>query len=192
MAWPQPLEQLSVESRRSWSANPCPSGSSTCPQGCTYAQVPTGIYCLRRGVQRRGQGENVRARYVLPLPALTNYTHNLIIGMDYKDFENLTSQLTNGSKAGSNSTNPPVTYVPLSFAYTSFLSDPHGVTQFSSGLNMAFRGLISDEIRRPKPVRCERGLPISHRQRAADPGPVCGDQIVCQSGWPGFRCSAHQ
>jgi hemolysin activation/secretion protein len=88
-----------------------------------------------------GNGHMFGLRYVLPLPGFTNYTHNLIIGLDYKDFQNSTLQL--GGK--SSGVTPPVTYFPLSFMYTSYLADPRGVTQFSTGLNMAFRGLISDE-----------------------------------------------
>ena len=132
-------------------------------------------------------------RYVLPLPAFTNYSHNLIIGLDYKDFQNLTSQLTNTPSTSSNAQNPPVTYVPLSFVYTSFLTDPRGMTQFNTGLNMAFRGLISDETAFAQNRYDARGdYLICHGWRTADAGPVCRDQIVCQSGRPGFRCSAHQ
>lgn len=92
-----------------------------------------------------GNGHQFGMRYVLPLPAVTNYSQNIILGVDYKDFRNLPLQLTKSSSSKSSGENPPVTYFPLSFAYSSYLSDPHGVTQFSTGLNMAFRGLISDE-----------------------------------------------
>ena len=122
------------------------------PWAPTHTILFSGIWnssnsAFGEGFSAIGKGKMFGTRYVLPLPALTNYTHNLIIGLDYKDFENLTSQLTNPSKANNNANaeNPPVTYVPLSLAYTSFLTDPRGVTQFNAGLNMAFRGLISDE-----------------------------------------------
>ena len=120
------------------------------PWAVTHTILFSGIWnssntAFGEGFTAVGKGQMFGARYVLPLPALTNYTHNLIVGVDYKDFQNLTSELTNTPSSSSNGANPPVTYVPLSFAYTSFLTDPHGVTQFSSGLNMAFRGLISNE-----------------------------------------------
>ena len=93
-----------------------------------------------------GNGHMFGLRYVLPLPGFTNYSHNLIVGVDYKDFQNISLRNSaNTPSANSNGENPPVTYFPLSFVYTSFLTDPHGVTQFSAGLNMAFRGLISNE-----------------------------------------------
>ncbi|MGO9312936.1 MAG: ShlB/FhaC/HecB family hemolysin secretion/activation protein [Syntrophobacteraceae bacterium] len=97
------------------------------------------------GFSAVGKGNMVGLRYVLPLPALTSYSQNLIIGVDYKDFQNLTSQLTNTPSTNSSGENPQVIYFPLSFAYTSFLTDPRGVTQFSTGLNMAVRGLISND-----------------------------------------------
>jgi hemolysin activation/secretion protein len=84
-------------------------------------------------------------RYVLPLPGFTGFTQNIVIGLDYKEFQNISLALTNTPSTQSNGANPPVTYFPLSFLYTSYLIDPHGMTQFNAGLNMAFRDLISNE-----------------------------------------------
>jgi hemolysin activation/secretion protein len=97
------------------------------------------------GFSTIGKGHMFGLRYVVPLPGFTNYSQNLIAGLDYKDFQNISLELAKTSSAKSNSENSAVTYFPLSFVYTSFLSDPRGVTQFSGGLNMAFRGLISNE-----------------------------------------------
>jgi len=97
------------------------------------------------GFNTVGNGHMFGLRYVVPLPGFTNYSQNLIAGLDYKDFRNITLEFAKSPSAQSNGENPPVTYFPLSFVYTSFLTDPRGVTQFSAGLNMAFRGLISDE-----------------------------------------------
>ncbi|MGO9018927.1 MAG: ShlB/FhaC/HecB family hemolysin secretion/activation protein [Syntrophobacteraceae bacterium] len=97
------------------------------------------------GFSTVGNGHMFGLRYVMPLPGFTDYTHNLILGVDYKDFQNVNVQLANVPSSKSNGENPPVTYFPLSFVYTSFLTDPRGMTQFSAGLNMAFRGLISEE-----------------------------------------------
>ncbi len=88
-----------------------------------------------------GKGHVFGTRDVLPLPGFPNYSQNLIAGVDYKEFQNNTLELQ-GKSSGNF---PPVTYVPLSLVYTSFLTDPRGVTQFTTGLNMAFRGLISNE-----------------------------------------------
>ena len=35
--------------------------------------------------------------------------------------------------------------MPLSFSYSSVLQDGEGMTQFSAGLNLSFRGLVSDQ-----------------------------------------------
>ncbi len=96
------------------------------------------------GFSTVGNGHQFGLRYVSPLPGFTNYSHNLIVGVDYKDFQNVNLQLAN-TPSSQNGENPPVTYFPLSFVYSSFLSDPHGVTQFTAGMNLAFRGFISDE-----------------------------------------------
>ncbi len=90
-----------------------------------------------------GNGHVFGLRYVLPLPVFTNYAHNLIIGLDYKDFQNITAQLSKAPKSSGEP--PPVTYFPLSFLYNSCMTDPHGTTQVSAGLNMVFRGLISND-----------------------------------------------
>ena len=92
-----------------------------------------------------GNGHQFGMRYVLPLPSVTNYSQNVIIGVDYKDFRNLPISLTGLPSSQSNGQNPPVTYFPLSFAYSSYLTDRLGVTQFTAGMNMAFRGVISNE-----------------------------------------------
>jgi hemolysin activation/secretion protein len=97
------------------------------------------------GFSTVGNGQQFGLRYVIPLPGFANYSHNLIAGVDYKNFRNINVQLENVPNSQSNGENPPVIYFPLSFAYSSYLADLHGLTQFTAGLNMAFRGFISDE-----------------------------------------------
>jgi len=97
------------------------------------------------GFMTVGNGHQFGTRYVIPLPPVTNYSQNVIIGVDYKDFRNLPMALTGLPSSQSNGAFPPVTYFPLSFAYSSYLTDSRGVTQFTAGVNMAFRGLISNE-----------------------------------------------
>jgi hemolysin activation/secretion protein len=92
-----------------------------------------------QGLQVTGKGEIVGTRYVIPLAPYETYVHNLTIGLDFKDFEQTTG-FTTGEGLRT-----PVKYLPLSFSYTSSLPDPFGSTVFSSGLNMVFRGLITDE-----------------------------------------------
>ena len=76
----------------------------------------------------------------MPLPSSAAFAQNVIFGVDYKDFQNIELQASEG-----NVTNPAVTYFPLSFVYNSNLRDRTGLTQVTAGVNMAFRGLISDE-----------------------------------------------
>ena len=87
------------------------------------------------GLRTIGKGSVFGLRYVLPLPAFKQYGHNITLGMDYKHFtETDPSELTT-----------PVTYFPLSVAYSSVLTDSLGATQFNTGLNMSFRGLVADQ-----------------------------------------------
>ena len=92
------------------------------------------------GFSTVGKGHQFGLRYVLPLPSSAMFAQNVILGVDYKDFQNIELQGSQG-----NVSNPAITYFPLSFVYNSNLRDRTGLTQFTAGLNMAFRGLISDE-----------------------------------------------
>jgi hemolysin activation/secretion protein len=87
-----------------------------------------------------GTGWLVGVRNVIPLPGVGDYAHNLSVGVDYKDFEDVTS-----AGDGGDDLETPVTYLPLSFAYNSSLRDSYGATQFSSGVNMVFRGLVTQQ-----------------------------------------------
>lgn len=94
------------------------------------------------GFEVIGKGVIFGARYVIPLPSYKLYAHNITIGLDYKDLkENL------GFTTGSQETiSTPVSYLPLSFSYSASLQDKWGgTTQFSGGLNLSFRGLVSNE-----------------------------------------------
>ena len=92
-----------------------------------------------QGLFVTGKGEIVGSRYVIPLPPYQTYVHNLTLGVDFKDFEQTTG-FTQGEGLKT-----PVKYAPLSFSYSSSLPDSLGSTRFSSGLNVVFRGLITDE-----------------------------------------------
>lgn len=93
------------------------------------------------GFQVTGKGEIFGTRYAVPLPPYKLYAHNITLGLDYKDFkEDVGFTQENGE-----TTHTPITYLPLSVAYSSVLQDSLGLTQFNAGLNMSFRGLISDQ-----------------------------------------------
>ena len=89
-----------------------------------------------------GKGQIAGTRYVVPMPPYKLYTHNISFGLDYKHFDQAIGFTTQSGQT----THTPVTYLPLSFSYNGSLPDESGgLTQFSAGLNMSFRGIVSDE-----------------------------------------------
>lgn len=91
------------------------------------------------GFEVVGKGTIFGARWVVPLPPNGDYAHNVTVGIDYKDFD---------EELGTGTGEPlytPITYLPLSFSYSASLPDRWGATQFSGGLNMALRGLVTDQ-----------------------------------------------
>ena len=89
-----------------------------------------------------GKGKIFGTRYVIPLPPYKRYAHNITLGLDYKDFKETLGFTTESGLA----TRTPITYMPLSFSYSASLRDAwEGLTQFSGGLNLSFRGLVSDQ-----------------------------------------------
>jgi hemolysin activation/secretion protein len=91
------------------------------------------------GFHTVGKGDIIGGRYVLSLPFYKSYAQSITIGLDYKDFQDATGLSANSM------IKTPVTYFPLSFGYSSSLTDPWGLTVFSSGLNMVFRGLVTNQ-----------------------------------------------
>jgi len=93
------------------------------------------------GFQTFGRGLMLGSRYVVPLPPYQRYSHNVTLGVDYKDFTD-----TVGSPSEGQDEETPIAYLPLSVAYSAALPDDWGgVTQFSAHLKMAFRGLVTDQ-----------------------------------------------
>ncbi|MEW6664912.1 MAG: POTRA domain-containing protein [Thermodesulfobacteriota bacterium] len=93
------------------------------------------------GFKVLGKGNIFGARLVMPLPAQGLYSHNLTAGLDYKDFDEtlgFQSEAEGGVKT-------PMRYLPLLFSYNATLPDPWGQTRLSGGLNVAFRGLVTDQ-----------------------------------------------
>lgn len=91
------------------------------------------------GYRVSGKGTILGTRYVIPLPPYDVYAHNVTAGVDYKDF---TETVGANTAAGAET---PITYAPLSISYNSSLPDAWGMTRFSGGLNVAFRGLVTDQ-----------------------------------------------
>lgn len=91
------------------------------------------------GFQTVGKGYILGIRDVIPLPARESYTHSLSLGVDYKDFDDTLS-----FEDGDDETKTPLTYLPFSLNYNSVLNHHSGATRFLFGMNMAFRGLVTD------------------------------------------------
>ncbi len=80
------------------------------------------------GLSVMGKGQVIGLRYMVMLPGTPAYSQNVIIGLDWKDFEEEIEGVIT-----------PIEYMPVSFGYAGTLSDSGGTTQFSAGLNMLFR-----------------------------------------------------
>jgi hemolysin activation/secretion protein len=61
--------------------------------------------------------------------------------LDYKDFD----EDVNFSDSGQDGLKTPIKYLPLLFSYSATRSDATGKTQFSLGLNMAIRNLVTNQ-----------------------------------------------
>ncbi len=87
-----------------------------------------------------GSGNVFGIRCIVSLPGYGQYSHNLSIGIDYKDFD---EEL--GIGPGTEPVYTPITYMPLVFSYSGSRPDDYGLNQFSAGLNFSVRGLVSDQ-----------------------------------------------
>ncbi|MFZ5572209.1 MAG: ShlB/FhaC/HecB family hemolysin secretion/activation protein [Thermodesulfobacteriota bacterium] len=94
------------------------------------------------GFEVIGKGFLMGARYVVPLPEADRFSHHVTLGLDYKDFEEKTG--LSGAPEDSGDT-VPITYMPLSVAYGAQLPDAGGLTKFEAGLNLCFRGAVTDQ-----------------------------------------------
>jgi hemolysin activation/secretion protein len=89
-----------------------------------------------------GKGKIFGTRYVMFLPPYELYTHAMTLGVDYKHFD----QAMGFTTAGGEMTHTPISYLPVSFSYSSSLPDEWGgMTQFNAGVNLSFRGVGSRE-----------------------------------------------
>ena len=104
-----------------------------------YGVVSDSNTAFGEGFETQGKGTIVGGRASIPLTPYGAYSHSALLGLDYKDFQESTGIA--GSSEGEITT--PVQYLPLSFAYSGVLPDDGGLTLFSAGLNLSFRGLVS-------------------------------------------------
>jgi hemolysin activation/secretion protein len=89
------------------------------------------------GINILGDGTILGARLIKPLPTSDNYFHSISLGIDYKDFG---QTIVFGSEFDT-----PVTYAPLSAAYSGTWQGKTGRTQLNTGVNLGLRGFASEE-----------------------------------------------
>jgi hemolysin activation/secretion protein len=104
-----------------------------------YGVVTDSETAFGEGFNTVGNGMIIGGRYVLPLADMAAYRHTVTLGVDYKDFEEVLSI------SSSEQITTPVTYMPFSLLYNGSFADSLGVTQFTAGLNLSFRGLVADK-----------------------------------------------
>lgn len=108
------------------------------------------LYCIwsdsntafGEGFTVKGKGKIFGVREVTALPPYKLYSHTLTAGVDYKQFDQAIGFTTTSGET----THTPITYLPFSVSYGASLPDEWGgMTQFSAGLNLSFRGVVSNE-----------------------------------------------
>jgi hemolysin activation/secretion protein len=90
------------------------------------------------GFSNLGKGTIVGARVILPLRPVDDYNHTLVMGFDYKNFAETVGQ------NGSTGVKTPIEYFPFTVAYSASLADSGGLTSFNAGVNLAFRGAVTN------------------------------------------------
>ena len=90
------------------------------------------------GIGVVGKGDVVGGRAVITLPAAPNFYHSLSLGIDYKHFDQ--DVMIAGTE-----TVTPVTYYPLSAAYSASWVGKGHQTQLNASINLALREAGSDD-----------------------------------------------
>ena len=85
-----------------------------------------------------GTGEIFGARLIKPLPQLESYMHSLVVGLDYKNFDQAT--VLAGEDTGTN----PINYMPLFLGYDGILRGDDYTTTLSTAAHYGIRGVGSD------------------------------------------------
>lgn len=86
-----------------------------------------------------GTGDIYGARLVNPLKAIGDYSHNVTLGVDYKDFKEDLVLI------GADRLKTPISYLPFLAQYGGNYRDKQSTFSFDLGINFAIRGLGSDE-----------------------------------------------
>jgi hemolysin activation/secretion protein len=89
-----------------------------------------------------GDGEIYGARLVMPLPARESFYHSLTLGIDDKNFREVTAPLDTPASAGNQT---PLHYWPASLSWSGGLNAGDVDWQFSTGIVAGLRGWGDDE-----------------------------------------------
>lgn len=84
-----------------------------------------------------GRGEIVGTRAIITLPYEEGFFHTLSLGFDYKHFDE-------GVTLGGEASQSPITYYPVTAAYTANWTEDDATTQFDATTTFHMRGLGSD------------------------------------------------
>jgi hemolysin activation/secretion protein len=90
------------------------------------------------GFNNLGKGNIFGARVIMPLRGIGDYSHTAVLGVDYKDFQERVVL------AGNDGVKSPISYFPVSVAYSSSLKDQWGATSFNTGVNLSLRGFVAN------------------------------------------------
>jgi hemolysin activation/secretion protein len=90
------------------------------------------------GYSNLGKGAIVGTRLIMPLRGTDSFFHTAVAGFDYKDFSEVTGLI------GETGEKTPISYFPVSAAYSAFLKDSGGLTSFNAGVTLLFRGGVND------------------------------------------------
>ena len=106
----------------------------------TYGVISKSNVAAVGDVSVIGNGKIFGVRYINPLPVmasymLENYSHNLTLGVDYKDFEETTVLL------GADSFNTPIRYLPFYVGYEGNRVAQKSATQMKLGVTFSVRGV---------------------------------------------------
>lgn len=87
-----------------------------------------------------GKGNIYGLRYIHPMPSpIKGFSHNLTLGVDYKDFKETTSLL------GSDSFNTPITYMPFLIGYTGNLLTADSTTKLDLNFIFSTKSFLNSE-----------------------------------------------
>ena len=90
------------------------------------------------GIGVAGKGQVLGGRAILSLPQQKDFYHSISLGLDYKHF-------TQGINTAGIVTDTPITYFPLSAAYSGTWVGKGYETDLNGSVNLALRGTGSDE-----------------------------------------------